>query len=92
MQKVRAIGLKQEKSCGLSLAKDLGISQMTACFHSWGILPVDQHRLKMCRSGVMTAGHSLRTRNGTWSLGEGGDSHLALFRALRSSSSRISSQ
>ena len=79
MQEVRAIGLKQERSCGLSLAEDLGISRMNACFHCWGILPVDQHRLKMCRSGVMTAGHSLRTWYGTWSLGEGDDPDLALY-------------
>ena len=28
-----------------SLAVDVGTSWMTACFHCWGILPVDRHRL-----------------------------------------------
>ena len=62
-QDVTAIGLKRDRSLGLSSAKLFGMSLMTACFHCWGSYQwTSIRRLKMCRCGATTAGHSLSTR------------------------------
>ena len=61
-QDVKAIGLNCDRSLGPSLAEFFGTSLITACFHCCGTLLEDQHRLKVCRSGLITAGHSFSTQ------------------------------